>query len=79
MIILIEARGKPKAPCCYVWQRELVFDQISKFCTQWVFENIKNESTSHNDSIQPERLYTVNRNSEKFWYWKESVLSEVHF
>ena len=45
-------RVKPYASSCYVWQRALVFDHISKFRTRCAFKNLKMKA--HN----PKALYS---------------------
>ena len=57
---------------CYAWQRELVFDQLSKLCSQCFFKNLKMKAyvamIAHNlKALDPDPAPKFSRNLEKFW------------
>ena len=73
-MILTITKGKPQASSCQVYQKKLIFYQISKLRTQSAFKNIKviAHSDYHNESTQAKRSIPLtcpsfSRNSEKFW------------
>ena len=68
--VCFKTRNKPQTSSCCVWQRELVFDQIS-IASQCVFRNIKMKSyvamIAHNlKALYSESAPKFPRNSEKF-------------